>query len=197
MISRKDVSAPASFEVYVREAGDDSLMPALKKSTRQFRKLLKKIPAKKIDYAYADGKWTIREVLQHVIDAERVFAYRALWFARKDPSPLPGFDENSWAANSKAATKDWDDLVDEFKSVRASTEYLFSSLDEEQLKNTGISNGNAINVAALGFVCAGHLMHHDQIIRERYLAKKELPKVKLKKAKKAVKESAKKKSKAK
>ena len=194
MISRKDVSAPASFEGYVREAGDDSLLPALKKSTKQFRKLLKKIPAKKIDYAYAEGKWTIREVLQHIIDAERVFAYRALWFARKDPSPLPGFDENTWAVNSKAASKNWDDLVDDLKSLIVSTEYLFSSLDEEQLRNTGISNGNAINVAALGFVCAGHLMHHDKIIRDRYLGEKKTAKEKSKK--KDIKKAVKKKGKA-
>src|SRR5258708_28981049 len=98
-----------------------------KKKPRQFRKLLKKIPSKKIDYAYAAGKWTIREMLQHIIDAERVFAYRALRFSRLDPAPLDGFAEKTWAIHSGPATRPCHALLAEFKSLRSSTEYLFHS----------------------------------------------------------------------
>ena len=114
MISRQEVIVANSAEKYFQAAPYDDMLAALSASTRRFKKLLKKIPKKKIDYAYAEGKWTIREVLQHIIDAEKVFAFRALWFARHDVSPLPGFDENSWAVTSKASSRKWNDMVDEF-----------------------------------------------------------------------------------
>lgn len=130
---------------------------------------MKKIPRKKIDYAYADGKWTIREMIQHIIDAERVFTYRALSFARKDANKLPGFEENEWAAVSKAKERKWKDLMDEFEFLRAATLYLFSSFDEEQLKGVGIASNYTCNVVGLGFVTAGHVEHHMQVLKERYL----------------------------
>lgn len=142
---------------------------ALEKNTRQFRKFLKKIPSKRIDYAYAPGKWTIREMIQHVLDAERVFTYRALSFSRLDASPLPGFDENTWAIHSGAATRRWEDLQDEFKSLRSATEYLFQSFTEAQLKFVGQANGRPLNAFTLGFIIPGHAAHHMRIIKERYL----------------------------
>jgi uncharacterized damage-inducible protein DinB len=174
MITRKDAFGSESFQGYINEAPDDDLMISLQENTKRFRKLLKKIPRKKIDYAYTDGKWTIREMLQHIIDAERVFAYRAIWFARKDPSPLPGFEENDWAVNSKAKERKWKDLINEFEFLRASSIYLFSSFDEEQLRNEGTANNNKCNVAALGFVIAGHVEHHMKVIREKYLSYRDL-----------------------
>jgi hypothetical protein len=107
--------------------------------------------------------------LQHIIDAERVFTYRALTFARKDKTPLPGFDENNWAAESRSAQRSWKDLRDEFKTIRKSTELLFGSLDQEQLLAEGIAGNHPANSLAMGFVCTGHLLHHIQIIKERYL----------------------------
>ncbi len=169
MITRKDISVPEFYKGYINSVKEDDMMEALANNTRQFRKFLKHIPGKKINYANAEGKWTVKELLQHMIDAERVFCYRALSFARKDSAPLPSFDENVWAITAKAPKRKWNDLVDEFKALRAANIAFFASLDEEQLQQTGTANNNVMSVAALGFVCAGHVAHHMRIIRERYL----------------------------
>jgi uncharacterized damage-inducible protein DinB len=171
MVSRKQVYAttPEHFHRYLNAITENDLTTALRKDTRRFRKLLKNMPKKKINYAYAEGKWTIKELLQHIVDAERVFVLRALYFTRKDPNPMPGFDENVWAITAKATKRSWNDLVDEFTALRASTELFFASLDEEQLLATGIANTKPMSVAGLGFVCAGHVAHHVSIIKERYL----------------------------
>lgn len=176
MVSRKEVSMPDFYTRYLNAIAENNLEEALRKNTRRFRKLLKHIPKKKINYAYAEGKWTLKEVLQHVIDAERVFAFRALHFARKDTAPLPGFDENVWAITAKAPKRSWSDLVDEFLALRAANELFFNALDEDQLLATGTANNNPMSVAGLGFVCAGHVAHHMNIIKERYLG--EYPKKK-------------------
>lgn len=154
---------------YVSLVEADGLHKALKKNTKKFNNLLKHIPESKINYAYAEGKWTIKQVVQHILDAERVFAYRALWFARKDIQPLPGFDENSWASNAFVSERKWGNLFDEFKYLRKSTELLFDSFNEEQLNATGVSNNNVVSVATFGYVCAGHVAHHINVIKERYL----------------------------
>jgi hypothetical protein len=169
MITRKDVSVPPFYQGYLNAVTEDDLMDALTKNTRQFRKFLKSIPGKKINYAYAEGKWTVKELLQHIVDAERVFVYRALSFARKDTANLPSFDENVWAITARAPKRKWNDLVDEFKALRAANISFFASLDEEQLQQTGTANNNIMSVVGLGFVCAGHVAHHMRIIRERYL----------------------------
>jgi uncharacterized damage-inducible protein DinB len=182
MVSRKEVSMPEAFTRYVNAVSENNLTDALRKNTRRFRKLLKNIPKKKINYAYAEGKWSLKELLQHIIDAERVFVFRALHFARKDSAPLPGFDENVWAITAKAPKRSWNDLVDEFMALRAANELFFNGLDEDQQIATGTANNNTMSVAGLGFVCAGHVAHHMNIIKERYLG--EYP-VKKKKAKKS------------
>ncbi|MHA4811265.1 DinB family protein [Flavitalea flava] len=154
---------------YIQLIKETDILKGLEKNTTQIFKLLKKIPHKKIDYAYAEGKWTIREVVQHLIDAERVFGYRALSFSRKDSSPLPGFDENTWAVHAGAASRKWDELVKEYKSVRKSTEWLFHSFSEDQLRFAGEANGQPLNALAIGFIIPGHVAHHIKIIKERYL----------------------------
>jgi hypothetical protein len=179
MVKRTEVAVPDFFKTYINAIEEDELQEALSNNTRRFRKLLKQIPHKKINYAYGEGKWTIKELLQHIVDAERVFAYRALSFARRDAAQLPGFDENTWAITAKAPKRKWNDLVDEFKSLRAANELFFASLDEEQLIQSGSANNNVMSVAGLGFVTAGHVAHHMRIIRERYLG--EEPKKKKKK----------------
>src|SRR5689334_8071377 len=99
MSETNGIIAAPSFQKYINLVKEQDLIKSLKKNRKAFLKLLKDIPGKKVDYRYAEGKWTIRQVLQHVIDAERVFTYRALWFARHDSQPLPGFDENNWAVH--------------------------------------------------------------------------------------------------
>ncbi len=160
---------PEFYHNYINQVKEEDLMNALKSNTSAFLSFMKSIPIEKHDYRYAEGKWTIRELLQHLIDTERVFCYRALRFARKDNTPLPGFNENLFAANAKADKRKWVDLIIEFEAVRKSTEILFNSFDEEQLESSGISNNHPIYVLAIGFICAGHCNHHINIIKERYL----------------------------
>jgi uncharacterized damage-inducible protein DinB len=164
-----DVKVPSFYENYIKSNNSEDLQEALLNSRRKLLKLAKKISEKQSNFSYAEGKWTIKEVLLHLIDAERVFVYRAMSFARKDTTPLPGFDENTWVSNSKAGHRKWKDLVAEFKAVRKATIHFFESLDADQLSVIGNANGNEINVIGLGFVSSGHVMHHCRIIRERYL----------------------------
>lgn len=165
---------PAYAQRYISLVQKDPLPDALRKNTKSFRKLLKRIPVKKTGYAYAPDKWTIKQLLQHIIDAERVFAYRALWFARKDGQPLPGFEENSWATAADVSAREWDDMVSEYRSVRKATEFLFHSFGPGELKAIGNSNNSEVSVAALGYMCAGHVAHHMNIIKERYLSEPRL-----------------------
>ena len=116
-----------------------------------------------------EGKWSIKEILQHVIDAERVFAYRSLTFARKDNNTLPSFDEKDYAANSNGNNRAWHELVEEFKALRKSTELLFNSFTKENLNAIGKASDYTITVLALGYIIVGHVAHHINIIRERYL----------------------------
>lgn len=167
---RPDLSRVGNFyHNYINLVTESELAEAFEKQSASFIRFLETIPTDKYDYRYADDKWTIKEVLQHIIDAERIFGYRALRFARKDKTPLAGFDENSYAATSKAASRSWDRLVEEFKVVRRSSELLFQSFDEEQLEADGISSNTPNYVLGLGFILIGHAMHHHKILKERYL----------------------------
>jgi len=172
MAEKIDALAAEFYQNYISKAPDDNVVKAIQRNGRNFRKMLKRIPKKKHDYAYAEGKWTIRELFQHVIDAERVFSYRATSIARKDPTPLPSFDENVWAANAQANNRSWKDLLEEFRSLRDANEILFDSFSEEQLRSIGVASNKEINVLALGYIIAGHAEHHLDIIKERYLSKK-------------------------
>lgn len=167
---RPDLSRVGNwYHNYINLVPEDHLSAAFEKESASFVRFLETILPEKYDYRYAEGKWTIKEVLQHIIDGERIFAYRALRFARKDATPLPGFDENNFAAAAKADTRTWDKLVEEFKVVRRSSELLFNSFDEEQLDSSGISSNSPNYVLAIGFIIIGHARHHQKIIKERYL----------------------------
>lgn len=157
------------YHGYIKMVPQDDIKAAFSSKDNNLIAFLDSIPESKHDYRYAEGKWTIKEVLLHIIDAERVFAYRALRFARKDQTPLPAFDENLFAENSKASARQWSDLVDEFKHLRRSSEIFFNSLDEDQLEAGGISSGHPIYVRALGYIIIGHALHHQKILVERYL----------------------------
>ncbi len=161
---------PHFYHNYINLVKEDELMNAFEANTKSFVSFLETIPADKINHRYADEKWSIKEVIQHMIDAERVFSYRALRFARKDSTHLPGFNENLFARNSKADQRKWDDLIEEFSAVRKSTEMLFNSFGEEELESEGITNDASIYVRAIGFICVGHCYHHKKIIEERYLS---------------------------
>lgn len=160
---------PEWYHRYIHQVEENDLGEALHQQASSFPRFLETLAEEKRDYRYADDKWTIKEMLQHIIDAERIFSYRALCFARKDTTPLPGFEENSYAANSKAGKRDWNEMVEEFKTVRQSTQQLFGSFDNEQLEISGIASGKPVYVLAIGFIIAGHANHHVAVIKERYL----------------------------
>jgi hypothetical protein len=157
------------FYNYVKLVGEGNIRDLLQEQSQKTIAFFNSIGREKWLYRYAEGKWTPKEVLQHITDAERVFAYRALAFARKDANSLPSFDENSYAANSNANDREWPDLIEEFSAVRKSTVLLFKSFSDETLMNTGIASGKEISVLALGYISVGHLTHHLNIISEKYL----------------------------
>ncbi len=167
---KPDLTAvPEWYHRYIERAGSDDLLTAIKDSTEAALGLFHTIDKSKWIYRYAADKWSIKEMVQHLIDADRIFAYRALCFARQESISLPGFDENSYAAVSNADVRTKASLVEEFETVRKSLEQLFGSFGQEQLAATGISNNNPISVNAIGYITAGHLQHHLDILKERYL----------------------------
>jgi len=159
---------PAFYQGYVNAAPGQDLLESLAHADAGFGGLAKLSPALG-DHRYAPGKWSIKEVVQHVIDSERVFVYRALRFARNDRTPLPGFDENDYAPASEAGRRSMDDLLHESATVRASTLALYGSFTADMLERRGAANNNTISVLALGWIIAGHAAHHLRIIHQRYL----------------------------
>jgi hypothetical protein len=131
--------------------------------------LLANVPADKIDFRYEPEKWTVREVLGHLNDTERLFAFRAFWFARGFDTPLPSFDQHVALAHAGAAERPWQTLVDEFLSLRASTVQFFRHLPPDAWLRRGIASDCPFTVRALAYVGAGHVIHHVKILRERYL----------------------------
>ena len=160
---------PEYFQRYINQVKEDDLKTAFKNQMPPAEIFLKSISEELSTKKYAEDKWTIREVLQHIIDAERVFSYRAMCFARKDQTILPSFDENSYALNSNANNRAWHELIEEFVATRKSTEYLFNSFTDEALNTVGKASNYTITVGAVGFVTVGHVNHHIRIIQERYI----------------------------
>jgi len=160
---------PEWYHVYINQVQGNDLLTAMQEQTSSFVKFLKKIPVEKRGYRYAKGKWTIQEMLLHILDAERVFSYRAMCFARKEAHPLPSFDENEYADNSKAAKRNWDSLIEEWSLLRKSNEIMFRTFDKAQLDSAGIASGKPVYVLAIGFIMVGHINHHVRVVKERYL----------------------------
>ncbi|MFL5612749.1 MAG: DinB family protein [Gemmatimonadaceae bacterium] len=158
----------AYYERYISLVPDGNLIDLLVEQQRDTMRTLRAVDDERGLHAYAAGKWTIKEVIGHLSDAERIFAYRALRFARGDAQPLAGFDENAYAPAGRFNERPICDLVDEFQAIRASTVHLFRHLNEEEMARRGLANGNAISVRALGYVIAGHERHHVTLLRERY-----------------------------
>ncbi|RWU07704.1 DinB family protein [Pedobacter chitinilyticus] len=125
--------------------------------------------ADKADYAYAPGKWTIKEMFGHIIDTERIMVFRLTCFARGEKAAIPGFDEDQYVINAHFKDRSLESLCEEFVSLRKSNLFLLKSLNEEELNRFGNANGNEISVRALVFILAGHVMHHQKVIVERYL----------------------------
>jgi hypothetical protein len=164
-------SVPQFYKNYIKQIEETDVLQALRLSGFRSQVLMHSIPADKIDYRYAEGKWSVRELLCHILDAERIFAYRALRFARNDKTNLHGFDENSYAPEANAGGRSLKKIADEFTHLRASTVDMFEGFTEEMLHRRGTANNSEISVLALGFVIAGHEAHHRKVLMERYLAK--------------------------
>lgn len=146
-----------------------TLIEELEISLHRFIKFVQNIPMDKFDYRYAEEKWTIKDIIQHLIDCERVFSYRALRIARNDKTELPGFEEDDYAIQANANKRSIMELLTELSAVRHSTIYLFKTFTEKQLLQIGVASNNAISVRAIGFVIIGHQNHHQQVFEERYL----------------------------
>ena len=156
------------YATYISKVQQNNLLEALQLHTQSFTAFIQNIPEEKSNYAYAPGKWTVKEILLHLIDAERIFAYRALRFARNDSTALPGFDENAYVPYSHANSRTLTSIIEEFTAVRQATLTLFNNLDEPAFQRTGTASGNTISVRAIGFAILGHAEHHKQVMEERY-----------------------------
>jgi uncharacterized damage-inducible protein DinB len=158
-----------SYAAYIKLLEDVNLIEELEISLHEFIKFVQNIPMDKFDYRYAEGKWTIKEIIQHLIDTERIFSYRAMRISRNDKTPLPGFEEDDYVINTNANGRNLQELLTEMALARQSTIALFKSFSEEQLKRMGVASNNPVSVRAIGFSTIGHQKHHQKIFQERYL----------------------------
>ncbi len=161
--------AAVFYHRYINYAKGNSIAEVIALYCRPLREFYNNLPEQKADHAYAEGKWTIKELLQHLIDTERIFSYRALRFARKDVTPLAGFEENFYAIHSNSKKRTLQSLKEEFNAVRTATDLLYQSFNDDQLNATGTASNHTITVNAIAFITYGHLLHHKAIIEERYL----------------------------
>ena len=157
------------YKHYILELGNVDLIEILRTSSEELLETIKDLSEEKLAFQYAEGKWTIKELLQHLIDTERIMSYRALRFSRSDATELQGFDENWYVENSNGNDRNFNDLLDEFTCTRRASISLFKSFTDEMLQLSGTANGSDMTVRALGFIIAGHQTHHLKIIKERYL----------------------------
>ena len=156
------------YSTYVDKVPDGEVLSILAESLEKTRSILRTCPEDREQYRYAPGKWSILELVGHMVDTERLFAYRALHFARADPSPLPGMDQGVWSGTSNASDRRLSALAEEFSAVRSATLSLFSSFDSEILMSTGIASGCRFSVRSLAYVIAGHEIHHRGVLEDRY-----------------------------
>ena len=160
----------AYYDTYISlSPNDDKPLKHLKKNMKSTISFFKSLPKDKLTYRYALDKWTIKEILVHLMDAERIFAYRALRISRNDPTPLPGFDENTYAPYSGANERKLKDILKEYTLLRQSTIAFFNSLDKDAIQRSGTTSGGKMIVSALPHILVGHEQHHLNVICERYL----------------------------
>ena len=166
---RPDSSEYASFyHGYVSAVPEGDIVALLRDGGRELVEAVRRIPEARGGYRYGDDKWTIREVLGHMIDAERIFCYRALRMARGDVTPLPGFEEKEYVRSAGSDQRTLADLARELEVVRESSVLLFESLPEDAWVRRGVASGKEVSVRALAYIVAGHPRHHLRILRERY-----------------------------
>ena len=165
-----DEFAPAYAGYVGRVAEHEDILVLLAGQREEVVRRLDEIPAARGDHRYAQGKWSVKEVIGHLGDSERIFSYRALRFARGDPAPLPGFDENAYVPAMGAGARTLPDVVAEWGDVRRATLALFRHLPEDAWRRRGTASGTPVSVRALAYIIAGHTRHHLGVLEERYLA---------------------------
>ena len=162
--------SPVFYQPYLDTLPQEAdLLELLQKQAVNFPEFLAHIPEDRFGFRYAPGKWSVAEVIGHILDAERVFQYRALRFARKDATPLPGFDQDPWIPNHPMADWTADRFIAEYEIVRSASISLFATCTEEDLLWKGTASGKSVSLGALGFIICGHQRHHRDILRTRYL----------------------------
>ncbi len=168
-INNLGVTLPPYQQHYVSLTIGENIAELIANHSTALLAFYSSIPEEKADYRYAEGKWTVKQLLQHVIDTERILTYRALCLSRQEPLPLNGFDENSYALNATASDRSLGSLKEEFILTRKSTDVLLSSFTKEQWNAKGVVNKNIINVKAIAHILFGHNIHHQNILTEKYL----------------------------
>jgi len=162
--------APAYARYYFeRTAGFTNLLEALKKNKEDIASFIRSIPEDKGNFQYAEGKWSTRQVVSHIIDTERIFQARALRFSRKDETPVPGFEEDWYADHANCEFRTFEDFAQEFEVVRESSIRLFKYMTMNMLDHLGTANNNPLTARSAGWIMVGHSVHHRGIIAERYL----------------------------
>lgn len=156
------------YSGYVAHVTEDEILPVLRSQIDALDLLFDRVTGEQETFRYAEGKWSIREVVGHLIDGERVFGYRTLCIARGETENLPSFDENEYMLNAPYDRVELEDLLSEFRLVRLSNIAMLRSLDEAAWMRTGTANGSPVSVRALTFIMAGHIRHHMEVLRERY-----------------------------
>lgn len=168
----KNGEFPPYANMYIKLLPNDGqLLNYLQENFITTKKLVDSLTEKQLLFRYAEGKWTIKEVLVHIIDDERIYAYRALRFARNDQTELPGFEQDDFARYSGANERRLSNILEEYEAVRQSTIALFNGLPEDAFLREGVANGNKATVRALAYHIAGHELHHVNILKEKYLRK--------------------------
>jgi hypothetical protein len=157
-----------AYRGYVDLVPETDVLSVLAGQSEELRQLASRVPRDRERFAYAPGKWTMRQVLGHLGDGERVFGYRALCFSRGDRTPLPGFDENAYVERSRSADVPLRDLVEEFACLRGANLRMLQALDEEAWREVGIANELPISVRAIAFIMVGHVRHHMGVLSSRY-----------------------------
>ncbi|MBI4913434.1 MAG: DinB family protein [Acidobacteria bacterium] len=154
---------------YIEKVPDGNLDEILEAQWEELGCLLEELDDEAAEFRYAEGKWSVKELLGHLVDAERIFAYRMLCVARGDQTPLPGFDENAYVAAANFDAKPLETLLEEYDLVRGQTLGLLRGMGEEELARRGTVNGNSLTARAIAFMLAGHELHHLGVLKEKYL----------------------------
>ena len=153
---------------YVSRVEETDVVAAMQAQLTEIEILFAEMPTEKSDFRYAPDKWSVKELLGHIIDGERIFSYRALRISRGDQTPLPGFEENDYVANSNFSQRRITDLLEEFLYLRQANIIFFKTLDEKAWSNLGTASNSPVSVRAIAYVMVGHVRHHINILRERY-----------------------------